>query len=135
MSKVIREYSKTKQVLAESFKMIKAFFVLFLFFGMGEAINYFIPLAVPGSILGMILIFIALKIKLIHLETVKPASDVLIKYMVLFFVPFGVGLMAYFDFIQSYWIILSVAVVITTLVTLYLTALIQEKLEQDDCDL
>lgn len=132
MSKVIRKNSQTKRVLTESLKMLKAFFVLFLFFGMGEAVNYFIPMGIPGSIVGMVLIFIALKIKLINLDHVKPASDLLIKYMVLFFVPFGVGLMVYLDFIQSYWLILLVAVVGSTLITLFVTALILEKLEKDD---
>lgn len=116
----------------ESLKMLKAFLYIFLFLGMGELINYLIDIPVPGNILGMIFIFAALKLKLIKLETVKPASDILIKYMVLFFVPFGVGLMSYFDFIKSYWLILSVAVVITTLITLYVTALVQQKLEKHD---
>lgn len=124
--------NKTMRLGKESLKMLKAFLYIFLFLGMGELINYLIDIPVPGNILGMIFIFAALKLKLIKLETVKPASDILIKYMVLFFVPFGVGLMSYFDFIKSYWLILSVAVVITTLITLYVTALVQQKLEKHD---
>ena len=113
-------------------KMLKAFLYIFLFLALGELIVYFIDIPIPGNILGMILIFVALKLKLIKLETVKPASDKLIKYMVLFFVPFGVGLMSYFDFIKSYWIVLSVAAGLSTLITLYVTAIVQQKLEKDD---
>ena len=112
--------------------MLKAFLYIFLFLALGELIVYFIDIPIPGNILGMILIFVALKLKLIKLETVKPASDKLIKYMVLFFVPFGVGLMSYFDFIKSYWMVLSVAAGISTLITLYVTAIVQQKLEKDE---
>lgn len=116
-------------------KMLKAFLFIFLFLGLGELISYLIDIPIPGNILGMILIFVALKLKLIKLETVKPASDKLINYMMLFFVPFGVGLMSYFDFIKSYWIILIVAAGVSTLITLYVTALVQQKLEKDDSTL
>jgi holin-like protein len=80
--------------------MLKALFYIFLFLAMGELVINLIDIPISGNILGMMLIFIALKLKLIKLETVKPASDKLVKYMVLFFVPYGVGLMAYFDFIS-----------------------------------
>ena len=112
--------------------MLKALLWIFSFLGLGELVSYFIDIPIPGNIVGMILIFIALKFKLIRLETVKPASDLLLKYMVLFFVPYGVGLMSYFDFISSYWIILSVAAVCSTLITLYITALVQQKLEKHE---
>lgn len=121
---------KTTGFLQSSFKLLKAFLILFLFLGLGELIRYFIEIPVPGNILGMILIFIALKAKLIKLAWVKPASDTLLNYLILFFIPFGVGLMSYFDFIKSYWIILSAAAALSTLITLYVTALIQQKLEK-----
>lgn len=112
--------------------MLKAFLVIFLFLGLGEGIAYLIAIPVPGNVLGMLLIFMALRFKLIKLEWVKPASDKLIQYLMLFFVPYGVGLLAYFDFIKSYWIMLSVAAGLGTLITLYVTAVVQQKLEKDD---
>ncbi len=112
--------------------MIIAFLIIFLFLGLGELIVYFIDIPVPGNILGMVLIFVALKLKIIKLETVKPASNILINYMMLFFVPFGVGLLSYFDFIKVHWIILVVAASVSTLMTLYVTAIVQQKLEKND---
>jgi holin-like protein len=112
--------------------MLKALFYLFLFLIMGELILNLIDIPISGNILGMILIFIALKLKLIKLETVKPATDILIKYMVLFFVPYGVGLMSYFAFLKANWIVLTIAVGLSTLITLYVTAIIQQKLENHD---
>ena len=121
-----------KARLSQALKMLVAFAHLFLFLGLGELIVYFIEIPLPGNILGMILIFVALKLKLIKLEAVKPASDMLIQYLMLFFVPFGVGLLAYFDFIKMHWSVLTVAAVISTLITMYVTAIIQQKLEKDE---
>lgn len=120
------------RVLNRSLKILRAFLYIFLFLGLGELIVYFIKIPIPGNIVGMVLIFVALKLKWIKLETVKPASDKLINYMMLFFVPFGVGLLSYFDFIRSYWIILSVVAGLSTLITLYITAIVQQKLEKDE---
>ena len=53
-------------------KMLIAFAYIFLFLGLGELIVYFIDISVPGNILGMILIFVALKLKIVKLETVLP---------------------------------------------------------------
>lgn len=112
--------------------MLKALFYIFLFLTIGELLKTILDLPISGSILGMILIFITLKLKLLKIETVKPASDKLVKYMVLFFVPYGVGLMSYFDIIKAHWLVISVAAGLSTLITLYVTAIIQQKLEKHD---
>lgn len=132
MTKTFRKHIKTTDILQQSIKIVKAFFLVLLFYGVGEALSHFIEIGLPGSIVGMLLIFTALKTKLIRLRTVKPASDFLVKYMMLFFVPFGVGLMMYFDFIKSYWLVLSVAATGSVLMTLYTTAWLLQKLEKDD---
>lgn len=121
---------RKKSFLHQSMKLLKAVLILFIFLGAGELIRYFIEIPVPGNIMGMVLIFIALKLKLIKLEWVKPASDVLLNFLVLFFIPFGVGLMSYFDFIKSYGVILFFAVGLSTSITLFVTSLIQQKLER-----
>lgn len=112
--------------------MLKAFLFIFMFLGLGELIVYVMGVVIPGNILGMLLIFLALRFKLIKLETVKPASDVLVNNMMLFFVPFAVGLLSYFDFIKEYWIILSVVASVSTLITLFITGFVQQKLENND---
>jgi holin-like protein len=110
--------------------MLKTFFYIFLFLFLGELLVSLIEMPIPGNILGMILVFAALKLKLIKIQSVKPASDKLLKYMVLFFIPYGVGLMSYFDFIKTNWNTLVLATGLSTLITLYVTAIIQQKLEK-----
>ncbi|GGW78367.1 CidA/LrgA family protein [Salegentibacter mishustinae] len=110
--------------------MLKALAYIFGFLLLGELITYFFEIPIAGNILGMFLIFIALRLKLIKLQDVKPASDKLIKYLVLFFIPYGVGLMVYFEIIADYWMPISVAVIASTVITLYISAIIIEKLEK-----
>ena len=110
--------------------MLKSLCYIFLFLILGEFIKYLFNISIAGNIIGMVLIFLALKIKLIKLSDVKPASDKLLKYMVLFFVPYGVGLMVYFDVIKEHWLSITLVVLVSTIITLYITAFIQQKLEK-----
>jgi holin-like protein len=107
--------------------MIKALFFIFGFLLAGELIRYIFNIPVAGNIIGMLLIFLALRLKWIKLEDVKPASDKLIKYLILFFIPYGVGLMVYYNIIQGHLIPISIAVVISTIISFYITGVIMEK--------
>ena len=107
--------------------MLKALAYIFGFLLIGEAITYFFEVPIAGNILGMVLIFVALRLKIVKLKDIKPASDKLIKYLVLFFIPYGVGLMTYFEIIADYWMPISIAVIASTVISLYISAIIIEK--------
>lgn len=106
------------------FIMLKPLLYIFLFLLLGEFIQFIFQLPISGNIIGMLLIFSALWLKLIKLRDVKPASDFLIKYLVVFFIPYGVGLMVYTEIISEFWLPISVAVIFSTLLTLYITGII-----------
>ena len=66
--------------------------ILFLSF-IGELLSSFIPLPIPGSIYGLIILLILLCTKVIKLHHVKDVSDFLIEIMPLMFIPVTVGIM------------------------------------------
>ncbi|NKI25814.1 CidA/LrgA family protein [Arenibacter sp. 6A1] len=107
--------------------MVKSLLYIFSFLVLGEFLKEVLHIPIAGNIVGMFLIFFALKFGLIKLSAVKPASDKLLKYLVLFFIPYGVGLLAYFELIQAYWLYIAIAVVVSAVITLYLTAIILQK--------
>ncbi|MFD1094857.1 CidA/LrgA family protein [Salegentibacter chungangensis] len=107
--------------------MLKALLYIFGFLIAGELLRYLFQIPIAGNILGMFLIFAALRLKIIKLEDVKPASDKLIKYLALFFIPYGVGLMSYYDVIAEYWLPIAGGVILSSLLTLYISAIIMEK--------
>lgn len=108
-------------------KRLKAFLYILLFLAIGEALSYFAALPVAGNVIGMLLLFLALKQRWVRLENIKPASDKLLEFLVLFFIPYGVGLMVYVDLIADFWLPLCLAVIVSTILTLYVTALIIER--------
>ena len=60
----------------------------------GEMLKYFLPLPIPASIYGMMILFIGLLTGIIPLEAVKDVGKFLIEIMPVMFIPAGVGLMA-----------------------------------------
>lgn len=48
---------------------------------------------IPGGVLGLLLFYAALQLKVIRVEWVERASGVMLRHMVLLFVPLTVGLM------------------------------------------
>ena len=69
----------------------------------GELMKYFIPLPIPGSIYGLLLMFVLLLTKVIKVENVKDVGEFLIEIMPLMFIPAGVGLMASWGELQGFW--------------------------------
>ena len=111
-------------------RRLKAFFFILIFLFAGELLTYLLDLPIAGNILGMVFLFFALKFRWIELSLIKPASDKLLEFLVLFFIPYGVGLMVYFDLVKAYWLPLTIAIIASTLLTLYITALILQKFEK-----
>lgn len=76
-------------------------FVIILFFLVaGEAVSTLIGHFVPGSVLGMILLFLALCMKLIREEWVRSASDFLTKNMTVLFIPASIGIVEQWGLIR-----------------------------------
>jgi len=110
--------------------MIKGLFFILLFYFLGEVCSIFISGFIPGSVIGMILLFLSLFLKLITPECVKDAATVITKNMAVFFVPPAVGLMAYAEVIsKSIWAI-SLAIIVSTVLTIIVVAVIQENFEK-----
>lgn len=74
-------------------KYVRQFIIILLVSFAGELFKYMIPLPVPASIYGLILLFILLETGIIKLSAVKETSAFLIEIMPLMFIPAGVGLM------------------------------------------
>lgn len=96
------------------------------FWLLGEAIAYLFNWSIPGSIIGMILLTLALEFKLVKLSGVEEVSDFLIRNMAFFFVPPGVGLMVNFDLIADNWLAISVATILSTILVLVVTGFVAQ---------
>ncbi|MBY5992872.1 CidA/LrgA family protein [Ferrimonas balearica] len=89
---------------------------------LGEALAQWLSLPIPGSVLGMAALFLFLLLRGGEPKAITVASDGLLKYLALLFVPAGVGVMVYGDDLLAAWLPATVAVVVATLVTLAVSA-------------
>lgn len=81
--------------------MIRQLAILFGCLALGELIITLTHIPLPSSILGMLLLTLLLKLKVIRLEWVRSISDFLVTNIGFFFVPPGVAIMLYFDIIKA----------------------------------
>lgn len=74
-------------------KYLLQFLIIIGFSFIGELLHYLIPLPIPASIYGIILLFAALQCKWIKVKDVKETSTFLIAVMPVMFIPAAVGLL------------------------------------------
>lgn len=78
----------------------------------------------PGPVAGMILLFVFLLIKGDIPEELGNVSAALLNNLSLMFVPAGVGVMVHFKLLGSDALPLSIALIVSTLLTIAVTALV-----------
>ena len=74
-------------------KYVRQFWIILLISAIGEGLHVLIPLPVPASVYGLVIMLIALGTHIIKLEQVKEAAEFLIEIMPVMFIPAGVGLL------------------------------------------
>lgn len=87
----IHKIRKEKRIIM---KYLKQFLIILVISLIGELLNKLLPLPVPASIYGMVILFIGLLSGVIKLSSVKEAGSFLIEIMPVMFIPAGVGLMS-----------------------------------------
>lgn len=112
--------------------MLKQAFYILFFYLTGECISSFIHGFIPGSVIGMVLLFVALAFKWVKPESVKKLSGVLTENMALFFLPAGVGLMTARGMISKYWLVIVTVSVVSTILVVASVALTQQKLGKEE---
>ncbi len=90
-------------------KYIRQFTIFIAACFIGEVLHRIIPLPVPGSIYGLVLMFIALELKIMPLDKVEEVSNYLLEIMPLLFVPSTVGLLVAWPVIKQYWLPITIA--------------------------
>lgn len=98
-------------------KYVRQLIIILLISFVGEILNYLLPLPVPASIYGLLLLFAGLVSGVIPLEKVKDTGHFLVEIMPLMFIPAAVGLLESWGVLQPVWMpIISITVVSTVVV-------------------
>ena len=88
----------------------------------GELVVTTIGAPLPGPVVGMVLLFVFLLLKGAVPEPLGQVSGALLHNLSLLFVPAGVGVMLHFGLLGNDWPAVSVALVLSTLLTVVVTA-------------
>jgi holin-like protein len=96
----------------------------------GELILAVTGLPVPGPVIGMILLLIALLAKLPVPASIHATSRKLLAYLGLLFVPAGAGIVTRLPMIGAHWLPIVIAIVGSTIITLVITAVVMRGLER-----
>jgi holin-like protein len=102
-------------------KYIKQVAIIFAVTCVGEILKYFIPLPIPASIYGLVIMIILLATKVVKLEQVKDVADFLIEIMPLMFIPAGVGIIVSWKQVRGMIVPVCVTVFITTCLVMIIT--------------
>lgn len=108
--------------------MIGALAILLLFQLLGEVVVHLSGLPAPGPVVGMVLLFLALQWRGALPEALHNTAQTLLSHLSLLFVPAGVGVIQYGPLLAEEWLALVIALGISTLLTIAVTALVMRAL-------
>lgn len=89
----------------------------------GMKISEFFILPIPGTLVGMILLYLLLELKVVKLEWFEAGASLLIGELLLFFIPSAIGIIQYQQLFGSTGALL-LGVVIMSIITVVLSTLI-----------
>ena len=114
--------------------MLKSLFIIFFYQLLGEAIQKFFEINIPGPVIGLILLlltFIFFSKKFTQskkiIKEISTISHQIINYLSLLFVPIGVGVVMHINYLGDNLFTIFSIIIIGTLATLVFTAIVMEK--------
>ena len=116
--------------------MLNSIFLIFFFQLVGEFIQKFLELSIPGPVIGLFLLLIMLllskkkyyKIPVNFQVNLINSAENLLNYLPLLFIPVGVGVVMHLSLLEDNLVPVMLVIIIGTLLTLAVTAFVMERL-------
>lgn len=109
-------------------KYLKQFLLILMITLIGEIFKYIIPLPIPASIYGMIILFVCLMTGIIRLDAVKETGTFMIEIMPVMFIPAGVGLITSWNILKSMLIPVCIITFLTVITVMIATGRISQRI-------
>ncbi len=90
-----------KKYLAKFSIILLGFFIIYGIYLVGEFIQHLLHLSIPGNVIGFILMFFLLETGILKEKIIEDASNLLIGYLILFFIPYLVRIITYRSLIKK----------------------------------
>lgn len=111
--------------------LIKSLVIILGAYMGGLALEYLVPLTIPGPIYGMAILLFLLILGWVKEEDIGRTCDLLVKYMALYFIAPAVGIMESFHLIKDVLVPYLGLIIISSLLTLGVTGLVVKKIIGD----
>lgn len=102
-------------------KYIKQFFTIIAVCLIGEWCHEIIPLPIPASIYGLVLMLTCLICGVIKLRQVDETATFLVEIMPVMFIPAGAGLLVSYQALKPHLAAISVIILLTTVIVMGVT--------------
>jgi holin-like protein len=93
----------------------------------GDGLAHGLRLPVPGPVVGMLLLILALRLERLR-APVRAIAELLLAHLSLLFVPVGVGVITHLDLLAHSGVVLLVAIVVSTWAGMAVSALVLKRL-------
>lgn len=84
---------------------------------MGECISAILPFAFPSSVIGMIILFLLMLVKIIKERHIKDISQFMLKNLAFLFIPVAVSIIDNITYLQGHIMIFVLICIVVTLLT------------------
>ena len=102
-------------------KYLRQFCIILLVSALGEGLHILLPLPVPASVYGLVLMLGALISGILKLEQVEDAADFLVEIMPVMFVPAGAGLITAWSTLKPICVPVLIMTFISTVIVMVVT--------------
>ena len=118
--------------LTQSLKFIAALTILLACLYSAKWLVWQLSLPFPAALLGMLFLLALLGFKILPSNWLAPACQPILKYMALFFIPAGVGLVQYLNVFKNHWLLLALILVLIPIIGLVIVGKIVHQGCHDD---
>lgn len=103
--------------------MLREFLLIFIINYIGVVLSEVLHLPIPGTISGMLLLFLLLHFKFLKLTHIEKAGNLLLLNMTIFFLPPAVSLLENIYLLKTGFLKIIFLVVFTTVITMVITGI------------
>ncbi|EDS72944.1 CidA/LrgA family protein [Anaerofustis stercorihominis] len=113
-------------------KYLYQFLIIALITFISELLNYMIPLTIPASIYGLVIMLVLLKSGVLKLKYIKDVGGFLLDTMPIMFVPIGVEIITIYSAMTDFIFPATVITIVTTIIVMVVTGLVSQKIIRRD---
>lgn len=97
-----------------------------------EIISEFFRLPIPGSLLGMIILFLLLETKVLKLDFISDFGNVMLKHLGFFFIPPAVSLMVSYGIVKGSIMKMLIILVVSLFIVMGVTGKVVDRILKED---